>query len=89
MRSYTKAMEIPIQGESIPPPIKNFKDMRIPEPIFKKLKDKGIVQPTPILVHPAASIFRKAPNNTCQYPILHINFVHIETRGYPFCMLSC
>ncbi|KAI3463429.1 hypothetical protein Pfo_020092 [Paulownia fortunei] len=34
----------------IPPPIKNFKDMRFPEPILKKLKAKVIVQPTPIQV---------------------------------------
>lgn len=39
-----------VNGEDIPPPIKNFKDMRFPEPILKKLKAKGIVQPTPIQV---------------------------------------
>ncbi|XP_057772789.1 DEAD-box ATP-dependent RNA helicase 35 [Salvia miltiorrhiza] len=39
-----------VDGEDIPPPIKNFKDMRFPQPILKKLKAKGIVQPTPIQV---------------------------------------
>lgn len=45
-----KQWHILVEGESIPPPIKNFKDMRLPEPILKKLKAKGIVQPTPIQV---------------------------------------
>lgn len=39
-----------VEGDEIPPPIKNFKDMRLPDPILKKLKEKGIVQPTPIQV---------------------------------------
>ncbi|XP_058074312.1 DEAD-box ATP-dependent RNA helicase 35-like [Magnolia sinica] len=39
-----------VEGDDVPPPIKNFKDMRLPEPILKKLKEKGIVQPTPIQV---------------------------------------
>ncbi|KAF2301428.1 hypothetical protein GH714_024014 [Hevea brasiliensis] len=45
-----KQWHIIVDGEDIPPPIKNFKDMRFPEPILKKLKAKGIVQPTPIQV---------------------------------------
>ncbi|GAB4850058.1 DEAD-box ATP-dependent RNA helicase 35 [Ancistrocladus abbreviatus] len=45
-----KKWHIIVDGEDIPPPIKNFKDMRFPEPILKKLKEKGIVQPTPIQV---------------------------------------
>ncbi|KAK3013195.1 hypothetical protein RJ639_010383 [Escallonia herrerae] len=45
-----KQWHIIVEGEDIPPPIKNFKDMRFPEPILKKLKAKGIVQPTPIQV---------------------------------------
>lgn len=45
-----KQWHILVEGEQIPPPIKNFKDMRFPEPILKKLKSKGIVQPTPIQV---------------------------------------
>ncbi|KAH9324674.1 hypothetical protein KI387_004852, partial [Taxus chinensis] len=45
-----KQWHILVEGEQIPPPIKNFKDMRFPEPILKKLKAKGIVQPTPIQV---------------------------------------
>ncbi|KAK0598517.1 hypothetical protein LWI29_035501 [Acer saccharum] len=42
-----KQWHIIVVGEDIPPPIKNFKDMRFPEPILKMLKAKGIVQPTP------------------------------------------
>ncbi|XP_028795927.1 DEAD-box ATP-dependent RNA helicase 35-like [Neltuma alba] len=45
-----KQWHILVDGEDIPPPIKNFKDMRFPESILNKLKAKGIVQPTPIQV---------------------------------------
>ncbi|KAF8393127.1 hypothetical protein HHK36_021368 [Tetracentron sinense] len=45
-----KQWHILVDGEDVPPPIKNFKDMRFPDPILKKLKAKGIVQPTPIQV---------------------------------------
>ncbi|KAK7337773.1 hypothetical protein VNO77_18360 [Canavalia gladiata] len=45
-----KQWHIIVDGEDIPPPIKNFKDMRFPEPVLKRLKAKGIVQPTPIQV---------------------------------------
>ncbi|PQM39026.1 DEAD-box ATP-dependent RNA helicase 35 [Prunus yedoensis var. nudiflora] len=45
-----KQWHIIVSGEDVPPPIKNFKDMRFPEPILKMLKTKGIVQPTPIQV---------------------------------------
>ncbi|XVF26507.1 hypothetical protein REPUB_Repub14bG0022600 [Reevesia pubescens] len=45
-----KQWHIIVDGEDIPPPIKNFKDMKFPDPILKKLKAKGIVQPTPIQV---------------------------------------
>ncbi|XP_059457756.1 DEAD-box ATP-dependent RNA helicase 35 [Corylus avellana] len=45
-----KQWHIIVDGEEIPPPIKDFKDMRFPEPILKMLKAKGIVRPTPIQV---------------------------------------
>ncbi|KAK3411081.1 DEAD-box ATP-dependent RNA helicase 35 [Eucalyptus grandis] len=45
-----KQWHIIVDGEDILPPIKNFKDMRFPDPILKMLKAKGIVQPTPIQV---------------------------------------
>ncbi|KAE8710950.1 DEAD-box ATP-dependent RNA helicase 35B [Hibiscus syriacus] len=45
--TYTEPL---MTGEEIPPPIKNFKDMNFPDPMLKKLKAKGIVQPTPIQV---------------------------------------
>nr|BAE71218.1 putative DEAD-box protein abstrakt [Trifolium pratense] len=45
-----KQWHIIVDGEENPPPIKNFKDMRFPDPILKMLKTKGIVQPTPIQV---------------------------------------
>ncbi|PQQ00420.1 DEAD-box ATP-dependent RNA helicase 35-like [Prunus yedoensis var. nudiflora] len=45
-----KQWHIEVSGEDVPPPIKNFKDMKFPEPILKTLKAKGNVQPTPIQV---------------------------------------
>lgn len=48
--SMRKQWHILVDGEDVPPPIKNFKDMRFPAPILKMLKAKGIVQPTPIQV---------------------------------------
>jgi ATP-dependent RNA helicase DDX41 len=41
---------IKTEGEDIPPPIKNFKDMKFPRSIVKALKDKGIMKPTPIQI---------------------------------------
>lgn len=43
-----KQLHIIVKGEDIPPPIKSFKDMKFPRPILDKLKEKGIMQPTPI-----------------------------------------
>ncbi|KAK4350187.1 hypothetical protein RND71_029500 [Anisodus tanguticus] len=45
-----KQWHIIVDGEDVPPTIKNFKDMRFPEPVLKKVKAKGIVQSTPIQV---------------------------------------
>lgn len=45
-----KQYHILTEGDDVPPPIKNFKDMRFPDPILRMLKEKGIVQPTPIQV---------------------------------------
>lgn len=45
-----KQWHILCEGEDVPPPIKNFRDMRFPEPILAKLKEKGIQRPTPIQV---------------------------------------
>jgi hypothetical protein len=43
-------LHIIVEGEDIPPPIKKFKDMRLPPPILNALKAKGIERPTPIQV---------------------------------------
>ncbi|CAI5939984.1 unnamed protein product [Closterium sp. NIES-65] len=45
-----KAWHILVDGEGVPPPIKSFKDMRLPEPCLRVLKKKGILRPTPIQV---------------------------------------
>eukprot|EP00899_Mesostigma_viride_P026890 jgi/Mesvir1/7386/Mv19187-RA.1 len=39
-----------VDGENVPPPIKNFREMRFPEPILKALKFRGIARPTPIQI---------------------------------------
>jgi len=39
-----------VDGNDVPPPARDFRDLRLPEPIFRKLRERGIVQPTPIQV---------------------------------------
>ena len=39
-----------VEGDDIPPPVKDFKDMRFPPPTLDLLKSKGIQRPTPIQV---------------------------------------
>lgn len=39
-----------VEGEKCPPPIKSFREMKIPECILEALKQKGINRPTPIQV---------------------------------------
>jgi len=48
--TFRKKWHIICEGVDLPPPIKNFKDMRFPEPIMKALAKKGIAKPTPIQV---------------------------------------
>lgn len=45
-----KKWHIIVEGDDIPPPIKDFKDMRFPKPTLDLLKAKGIERPTPIQV---------------------------------------
>lgn len=49
-----------VEGESLPPPIKSFKDMRLPKTILKALEEKKIIKPTPIQMQglPAALMGR-------------------------------
>jgi ATP-dependent RNA helicase DDX41 len=51
-----KKWHILVEGDSIPPPIRNFADMRFPPAILRALAAKGIERPTPIQVQgmPAA-----------------------------------
>ncbi|KAM3576840.1 hypothetical protein VYU27_001206 [Nannochloropsis oceanica] len=48
--TFRKKWHIICEGVDLPPPIKNFKDMRFPEPIMNALAKKGIAKPTPIQV---------------------------------------
>ncbi|KAJ3159471.1 hypothetical protein HDU86_001789 [Geranomyces michiganensis] len=43
-----KKWHILTEGEDLPPPIRTFREMRLPEPILAHLKAKGITKPTPI-----------------------------------------
>jgi len=45
-----KKWHIIVEGDDIPPPVKDFKDMRFPKPTLDLLKAKGIERPTPIQV---------------------------------------
>ncbi|XP_009104465.2 DEAD-box ATP-dependent RNA helicase 35 [Brassica rapa] len=50
MDSIRKQWHVTVSGEEVPPPIKSFEDMMFERPVLDTLKDKGIVQPTPIQV---------------------------------------
>ncbi len=36
------------EGEDVPPPITSFRDMKFPKCIISRMKDKGILRPSPI-----------------------------------------
>lgn len=42
------------QGEKVPPPIKSFREMKLPEPMLAALEAKGIKRPTPIQARESA-----------------------------------
>ncbi|CAO2044547.1 unnamed protein product [Urochloa humidicola] len=39
-----------VDGDDVPPPARDFRDLRLPEPMLRELRERGIVQPTPIQV---------------------------------------
>jgi ATP-dependent RNA helicase DDX41 len=39
-----------VEGDNVPPPIRNFRDMKFPQPILDALASKGITRPTPIQI---------------------------------------
>ncbi|KAL5021484.1 hypothetical protein ScPMuIL_000639 [Solemya velum] len=45
-----KKWHILVEGDSIPPPIKTFKEMKFPKALLSGLKKKGITNPTPIQI---------------------------------------
>ncbi|KAI0371819.1 DEAD-domain-containing protein [Pilatotrama ljubarskyi] len=47
-RRIREKHHIIVEGEDLPPPIDNFTDMKVPEPLVKFLKSKRITKPTPI-----------------------------------------
>lgn len=46
-----------VEGDGCPPPIKTFKEMKIPECIIHALAKKGIARPTPIQVQAIPALF--------------------------------
>lgn len=46
-----------IEGDDLPPPIPHFQDMKIPTPILKYLKGKGITKPSPIQIQGIPTAF--------------------------------
>ena len=48
--SLRKKWHILVEGEDIPPPIKSFREMKLPPQLLDGLKEKGITRPTPIQV---------------------------------------
>ncbi|KAI1790717.1 P-loop containing nucleoside triphosphate hydrolase protein [Ganoderma leucocontextum] len=47
-RQICEKYHIIVEGEDLPPPIENFTDMKVPEPLVKFLRSKRITTPTPI-----------------------------------------
>ncbi|XP_064630234.1 probable ATP-dependent RNA helicase DDX41 [Lineus longissimus] len=43
-------LQILVEGEELPPPLKSFKDMKFPRTIISAMKKKSILKPTPIQV---------------------------------------
>ena len=39
-----------VEGDNVPPPIRNFRDMKFPGPVLDALTSKGITRPTPIQI---------------------------------------
>ncbi len=52
-----KKWGIILEGEDCPPPMKNFKDMKIPACIVEKLAMKNIMKPTPIQIQGLPALF--------------------------------
>ena len=52
-----KKWGIILEGDDCPPPIKNFKDMKIPACIVEKLAMKHITKPTPIQIQGLPALF--------------------------------
>ena len=55
-----KKWHIIVEGENCPPPIKSFKEMKIPRSILKLLYSKGIKKPTPIQIQGIPALFSGA-----------------------------
>lgn len=43
-------LHILVEGDEIPPPIREFKEMKFPPGIIAGLREKGIMRPTPIQI---------------------------------------
>ena len=52
-----KKWGIILEGKDCPPPMKNFKDMKIPACIIEKLAMKNIMKPTPIQIQGLPALF--------------------------------
>ena len=52
-----KKWHIIVEGDNCPPPIKSFKEMKLPACILEALKAKGINRPTPIQVQAIPALF--------------------------------
>jgi len=46
-----------VEGEDCPPPVKSFKEMKIPQCIIQQLATKHIIRPTPIQVQALPALF--------------------------------
>lgn len=55
--SVRKKWNIIVEGPDCPPPIKSFREMKVPDVILDAMKKKGIQKPTPIQVQGLPALF--------------------------------
>lgn len=39
-----------MEGEDVPPPIKNFEEMKFPKVLLRRMSKDGIIKPSPIQI---------------------------------------
>uniref|UniRef100_H3CUB1 Probable ATP-dependent RNA helicase DDX41 n=1 Tax=Tetraodon nigroviridis TaxID=99883 RepID=H3CUB1_TETNG len=89
-----KKFHILVDGDNIPPPIKSFREMKLPPAILKGLKKKGIVHPTPIQIQGMPTVLSgrdmigiafTGSGKTLVFTLPIIMFCLEQEKRLPFC----